>query len=36
MKTGRKLKWDPQREQFLNDEAANNMLSRPMRSPWHV
>jgi predicted dehydrogenase len=32
----RPLKWDPQRQVFLGDEEANHMLSRSMRSPWHV
>ena len=36
MRTGRKLKWDPVAEQFTNDAAANNMLSRAMRPPWHL
>ena len=36
MLTGRKLKWDPDAECFINDEQANRMLSRPMRSPWHI
>jgi predicted dehydrogenase len=36
MLLGRKLKWDPEKEIFLNDEQANRMLSRPMRSPWHL
>jgi len=36
MLTERKLKWDPDKEIFLNDEQANRMLSRPMRSPWHL
>jgi len=36
MQTGRKLKWDPAREQILNDPQANQMLARPMRSPWHL
>jgi len=34
MKLGRKLKWDPSRERFIGDDAANGMLSRPMRAPW--
>jgi predicted dehydrogenase len=36
MLTERKLRWDPDKEEFLNDEQANRMLSRPMRSPWHL
>ncbi len=31
---GRSLKWDPVKEQFLNDEAANRWLDRPKRAPW--
>jgi len=34
MRVGRKLKWDPQQEQIINDAQANEMLARPMRSPW--
>jgi predicted dehydrogenase len=30
----RKLRWDPEMEQFLNDEEANALLDRPMRPPW--
>jgi len=33
---GRSLKWDPVKEQFLNDEAANRLLSRGMRAPWRI
>lgn len=33
---GRKLRWDPVTESFADDEAANRMVSRPMRAPWHV
>jgi predicted dehydrogenase len=29
-----KLKWDPKTERFVNNDAANRRLSRPMRSPW--
>jgi predicted dehydrogenase len=36
MRLGRKLRWDPAQEQFLNDDAANEMLSRPMRAPWRL
>jgi len=36
MLTERRLKWDPQREQIINDPEANRMLSRPMRSPWRL
>lgn len=36
MLTERKLRWDPEKEVFPDDEEANRMLSRPMRSPWHV
>lgn len=36
MLTGAKLKWDPDKEIFLNNENANRMLSRPMRGPWHL
>lgn len=34
MKLGRKLSWDPGREEFINDKEANSMLSRPQRAPY--
>jgi hypothetical protein len=33
---GRKLRWDPQKEKFIDDNEANAMLKRAMRSPWHL
>ncbi len=36
MLLGKKLKWNPDKEEFVNDEQANRMLSRSMRSPWHL
>ena len=35
-KLQRSLKWDPVKEEFLNDEAANRLCFRAMRSPWRI
>jgi predicted dehydrogenase len=34
MKTKRHLHWDPAKERFIDDDAANAMLSRPQRAPY--
>jgi hypothetical protein len=36
MKLKRRLYWDPVREQFKNDDAANNMLSRTQRERYVI
>ncbi len=36
MQLGRDLKWDPDKERFVNDSEADGMLSRTMRSPWRI
>lgn len=36
MKLGRKLKWDPAKEQFLGDAEANALLSRTERAPYGI
>ena len=36
MKLERKVRWDPERERFVNDPEADRMLSRAMRSPWRL
>ncbi|MHC4430482.1 MAG: Gfo/Idh/MocA family protein [Planctomycetota bacterium] len=33
---GRRIRWDPKREQVIDDPAANRMLDRAMRSPWRI
>ena len=37
VRLGRKLSWDPQRERFAGDDAADQSLrARPMRGPWKL
>ena len=37
MRLGReKLKWDPDKEQIIDDAEAAKMLSRPYREPWKL
>ncbi|MCC6489864.1 MAG: Gfo/Idh/MocA family oxidoreductase [Candidatus Hydrogenedentes bacterium] len=33
---GRPLEFDPDAQRFVNDDAANHMLEKPMRAPWHL
>jgi predicted dehydrogenase len=33
---GRKLAWDPEREEFVGDERANALRAKPYRSPWRT
>ena len=35
MLTGRKLKWDPAKEEILNDAGASQLLAKAMRAPWY-
>jgi predicted dehydrogenase len=34
MRANRKLHWDPLKQRFKNDDAANALLSRPQRPPY--
>jgi hypothetical protein len=36
MVLGRKLKWDPVKEEFVGDSMANRLRGRAMRSPWSL
>jgi predicted dehydrogenase len=33
---GRKLRWDAAKQQIIDDAQAAQLLSRPMRAPWHL
>jgi myo-inositol 2-dehydrogenase/D-chiro-inositol 1-dehydrogenase len=33
---GRSLKFDPVKQRFIDDEAANRLVQQPMRGPWHI
>jgi predicted dehydrogenase len=33
---GRKLVWDGQKQQVVGDDAANRLLGRPQRHPYHL
>ena len=34
IRLGRKLNWDPAKEQFVGDDEANGFVARPMRKPY--
>ena len=34
IRLGRKLKWDPEKEHFVDDKEADGYLAREMRKPW--
>jgi predicted dehydrogenase len=36
VRTGRKLYWEHEKQMFLNDEKANEMVKASYRSPWKV
>jgi len=36
VRLGRTLNFDPLRQVFINDEAANRLINQPMRHPWHL
>lgn len=36
MQTGRKLRWNPEMERFINDEDANGYLMRQYRGGWSL
>ena len=36
IRLGRTLHFDPDKQQFINDEAANRLINQPMRGPWSL
>ena len=34
LKTGRKISWDPEKEEIVGDPEAAQQLERPYRAPW--
>jgi predicted dehydrogenase len=36
IRTGRKLRFDPVKQRFIDDEGANRLADQPMRAPWHL
>jgi predicted dehydrogenase len=36
IRLGRPLSWDPDKEEFVDDPAANRLMNKPMRAPWHI
>lgn len=36
IRTGRKIRFDPVKEQIIGDEEANRLVNVPMRAPWHL
>ena len=36
IRTGRKIRYDPVKEQIVGDEQANRLVNQPMRTPWHL
>lgn len=36
LRLNRTLNFDPERQAFVNDDAANRLLEQPMRRPWKI
>jgi hypothetical protein len=36
IRVGRRIRYDPVKEQVVGDEEANRLVNQPMRSPWHL
>jgi hypothetical protein len=36
IRVGRKITFDPLKEEIVGDEEANRLINPPMRAPWHL
>lgn len=36
LRLGRNLRFDPEAQRFIDDEAANALIDQPMRGAWHM
>lgn len=36
IRVGRKIRFDPVKEEIIGDEEANRLVNQPMRPPWHL
>ena len=36
IRVGRKIRFDPVKEQIVGDDEANRLVNQPMRAPWHL
>ena len=36
LRLGRNLKYDPLKQQFIDDDGANRLINPPMRDPWKI
>jgi len=36
IRLGRKIKYDPVKEEVIGDDVANRLVYQPMREPWHL
>ena len=36
IRTGRKLRYDPAKEEIIGDEEANRLVYQPVRAPWRL
>jgi hypothetical protein len=35
VRLGRPLRFDPEKQRFIDDDEANRLVSQPTRAPWH-